>query len=74
MYGKRGNLNPNYGKPRSQETKDKIKSTRLIKGITPPKNMQGKTGNLNPNYGKPRSQETKDKISAYWANRRSLKE
>ena len=59
MYGKRGELSPLYGKPRSEETKRKISEAN--KGTN--SYMYGKRGELCPNYGRRHSEETKRKMS-----------
>lgn len=54
MFGKKGELSPLYGKPRSDETKEKI-------GVYWRK--QYENGYVNPNKGKPMSEEQKIKVS-----------
>lgn len=73
---RKGENNPNYGKPLPEETKRKLsevkkgkthseetrkKMSESRKGEKHP--MYGKCGENNPNYGKHRSEETKKKMS-----------
>ena len=59
MYGKTGAQNPRYGKPLSEETKEKIsKANKGNPGLRGKENpMYGKFGVLNPNYGRKMSEE-----------------
>lgn len=59
MYGKTGELSPNYGRHLSDDTKEKISKSK--QGENNP--MYGKKGLLSPNYGKHLSEESKAKIS-----------
>ena len=54
----KGEKNPNFGKPRSDETKRKISATKKGKH-----NHKDHKGENNPFYGKEHSEETKHKIS-----------
>ena len=67
MFGKYGELKPNYGSQHSEETKKKISETRIEKGVAKGENnpMYGVRlcGELNGNYGKHLTQEQKQKIS-----------
>ena len=63
---KKGENNPNYGKPRTEETKTKI--SKLNKGKLRSDEFRRRmsevnTGKNNPNYGKPRTEETRKKMS-----------
>ena len=61
-----GKRNPNYGKPRSEETKNKISKInkgRKVSEETKKKISKTTKGEKSFNYGKPRSEETKNKIS-----------
>jgi group I intron endonuclease len=61
----RGVKNPNYGKPRSVETRKRISAATLGKVFTPEtrvKLSEKKRGHRHPGYGKPRSPETRAKI------------
>jgi group I intron endonuclease len=60
LYGKTGELCPNYGRTLTNEHKAKI--SLATAGENNP--MYGKTGEHSPNYGKPCSAETKTKIGA----------
>ena len=63
---KTGERNPNYGKPRSAETRRKQSEANKGKKRAPEtkrKISESKTGEKNPNYGKPISEETKRKMS-----------
>ena len=51
-WGIKGELNPQFGKPRSKEAIEKMKA-----------NHPDFSGKNNPNYGKKHSKETKDKIA-----------
>ena len=53
----KGEKNPMFGKPRSEETKRKISAAKKGK-------HNNNKGENNPMFGKPRSEETKRKISA----------
>ena len=55
MFGKYGELNPNYGSQHSEETKKKISETRIEKGVA--------KGENNPMYGKKHSEESRRKMS-----------
>ena len=54
-YDCTGEKNPNYGKTRPQEVRDKISKTRIEKGVC--------KGEKNPFYGKTHSEESRKKIS-----------
>ena len=54
-FGKCGELNPGYGKPRSEETKRKISETRIKLGLA--------KGENNPMYGKRHTEESRRKMS-----------
>ena len=54
----KGEKNPNFGKPRSEETKRKISTTKKTK-----KGKCNHKGENNPFYGKEHSEETKIKMS-----------
>jgi len=59
MYGRKGELAPNYGKITSEETKHKIALTKIGD-----KNYQfGRKGELSTNYGKVFSEESRKKMS-----------
>lgn len=57
---KKGDKNPQFGKHRSEEVKEKIRAK--LKGRKRP-NMEWLKGEKNHNYGKPLSDETKAKLS-----------
>lgn len=66
MYGKRGELSPNYGKPLSEDRRRKISNS--LKGRKMPEDIKQKISNSlkgekAPNFGKVLSEETKRKIS-----------
>lgn len=63
MENNTGSNNPNYMKPRSEETKKKISESRKGKYVGENSSMYGKRGILSPWYGKHHSEETKAKIS-----------
>lgn len=71
MYGRRGKLSPNYGKPLSESRKQKISNT--LKGRKLPEEVKKKIsealkGEKAVNYGKTFSEETKRKISLHHAD------
>ena len=57
---------PMYGKPKSQDTKDKIRATNTGKWAGEKNYFYGKhfCGEQSPSYGKHKSEETKDKLRA----------
>ena len=60
-----GEGNPNYGKPVSDETKEKIRQGNLGKTLydeTKEKMSISRSGELHWNYGKTHSEETKEKM------------
>jgi hypothetical protein len=59
MYGRKGELHPNYGKSLSNETRKKMSIVR--KGVKNP--MFGRRGEKSPLYGRKASKERKLKIS-----------
>lgn len=66
MYGRRGKLSPNYGKPLTEERKRKISQTlsgRVMPEETKKKISESMKGEKSINYGKTFSEETKRKIS-----------
>lgn len=63
-----GIANPNFGKLRSEATKQKLR------GPKPTGYGEKKRGALNPNYGKKHNEETRAKMRARWALRRLVKE
>ena len=65
-YGKKGKLNHNYGKPRSEETKRKISLAnkgRIHSEEAKLKMSLAKKGSNHPNYNKHHSEKTKLKMS-----------
>lgn len=73
MYGKRGELSPNYGRQCSKETKNKISKALKGKYVGEKASaygrcgelnyMYGRYGELNPFYGCKHSEESKKKMS-----------
>jgi len=69
MFGKRGNLSPNYGKSHSEETKRKISEATkgresVWKDKKRPEHSELMAGEGNPFYGKNHSDEARAKISS----------
>ena len=68
MFGKRGELSPNYGKKRSEETKRKISQSNKgrepwSKGKKRPKHSERMKGEGSPWFGKELDEEHKNNIS-----------
>lgn len=62
MYGKKGELSPNFGKQHKEETKEKI---RLAIG--------DRSGHNNPMHGRRHAPETLEKMRKRWEERKSNK-
>ena len=61
-----GENHPNFGKPRSEETRRRVSESKKGKQQSEDhrrKNSEAKTGENNPNFGKHLSAETRQKIS-----------
>lgn len=61
MFGRRGELNPNYGKPLSEKTKAKLKAA-MVGRIRGPMSEEHKNKIRESNLGQVRSEETRNKM------------
>ena len=67
MYGKYGDLNPNFGRPHTEEEKKRMRAYQSNRTPEHKKKLKENhadyNGENNPNYRKPMSKEQKEKIS-----------
>jgi len=62
MYGKTGELNPNYGSKRTKEQRLNMRKSQIGKHKGELNHMWGLKGKNSPNYGKKRTEEQKQKL------------